>query len=92
MAKETKESILAPKRTVKYFSITLVVMGITAMIIWPLMDMLFSNIFGDGYKGWTLQNGILEPWIFAIVATVVEFVFWNLFHPDKAKSKDKTKR
>lgn len=83
--KETKENILTPKRTVKYFFITLVVLGITAMIIWPLMDMLFDNLFNDGYKGWTWQDGILGPWIFALIATVIEFVFWSFFHPDKNK-------
>ncbi len=83
MAKEEKETIFTPKRTVKFFFVNLIGMGLVAMVVWPLMDMIFDNVWNGGYDGWTWETGILGPWIFAVVITVLEFVFWNFFHPNK---------
>ena len=80
-----EETIFTPKRTVKFFFVNLIVMGLVAMVIWPLMDMLFDSLWNGGYKGWTWQAGILEPWIFAVLITVIEFICWSFFHPEKKK-------
>ena len=83
MAEGKKDNIFTPKRTVKYFIVNLVTMTVVAMIVWPLLDMLLENIFDGGYKGWDVQRGIIEPCIFAVIITIVEFVFWNIFHKKK---------
>lgn len=82
MKEEKKESIFTPKRTVKFFFVSLITMAIVAMIVWPLMDMLFSKIDNSNYS-WTVRKGIVEPCIFAVVVTIVEFVGWNFFHKKK---------
>ena len=73
------ESIFTPKRTVKYFFLNLTALFLAAMLIWPLMDLMFKGFNTSEYL-WTWQNGILEPAIFAIIFNIIEFVGWNLFH------------
>lgn len=73
------ESIFTPKRTVKYFFLNLTTLFLAAMLIWPLMDLMFKGFNTSEYL-WTWQNGILEPAIFAIIFNIIEFVGWNLFH------------
>lgn len=82
MAKEKETSIFTPKRTPSYFILTFVFTSIAAMVIWPLLDLLFSKIDGSEYT-WTWINGILQPWIFGLVATIIEFIGWNFFHKQK---------
>ena len=83
MAEKNQDNILTPKRTVKYFFINFAALSVASMIIWPLLDWLFSKIFNDAYEGWTVMNGIVTPVIFSLIFTIVEFVFWNLFHKEK---------
>lgn len=82
MTKEKKTNIFTPKRTVGYFILTFVYTAIAAMLVWPLMELIFSKIDNTEYT-WTWINGILEPWIFGLVFTVIEFVCWNFFHSKK---------
>ena len=82
MAKEKKTNIFTPKRTVGYFILTFVYTAIAAMLVWPLMELIFSKIDNTEYT-WTWINGILEPWIFGLMFTVIEFVCWNFFHSKK---------
>ena len=82
MAEEKQESIFTPKRTVKYFFINLITMAVMAMLIWPLLDMLFTK-FDNSTYAWTVSGGIVQPCIFAVIITVIEFVFWNFFHKKK---------
>ena len=76
------ESILTPKRTVKFFFLNLLALFLAAMLIWPLMDLMFEGFDPSKYL-WTWQNGILEPIIFAITFNIIEFLAWNFFHKDK---------
>ena len=80
MTKKETENIFTPKRTVKYFIVDYVVLFIACMILWPLLDLLFANIFNDPYEGWNAMDGIVRPAIFALIATAIEFIFWNFFH------------
>ncbi len=82
MAEEKKENIFTPHRTVRYFFVNLITMAVVAMIIWPLMDMLFSKFENSTYT-WTIRNGIIEPCVFAVIITAIEFIFWNFFHKKK---------
>lgn len=77
-----KESIFTPKRTVKYFLINFVAMALIAMLIWPLLDLMFQGFDTSKYT-WTWINGIIEPIVFAIIIDIIEFVFWNAFHKKK---------
>ena len=77
---EKKETIFTPKRTVKYFIVDFLVLFIACMIFWPLIDMLFDGIAGNSYPGWNPTDGILQPAVFAVIATCIEFIFWNFFH------------
>ncbi|MBQ6394428.1 hypothetical protein IJH97_01605 [Candidatus Saccharibacteria bacterium] len=83
MAEEKKETIFTPKRTVKYFFIDLIIWMVAAMIIWPLIDIIFESIFDGGYKGWDVRRGIIEPGVFAVIIVAIEFLFWNSFHKKK---------
>lgn len=81
--KNTKEeSIFTPKRTVQYFFLNLIAFILAAMLIWPLMDLMFQGFDPSKYT-WTWQNGILEPIAFGFTFTVIEFVCWNFFHKQK---------
>ena len=82
MTEDKKTSIFTPQRTVKYFMLSFVVLAIACMAIWPLMDWLFSVIFNDTYS-WTFVGGVITPCAFALIFTVLEFVFWNFFHKKK---------
>ena len=81
MTKEEKRSIFTPERTLKFFIIDFLAVSIASFVIWPLLDLLFAAIRGDNFT-WTVQEHILSPIIFALIITVVEFVFWNFFHKE----------
>ena len=74
-----EKSIFTPERTVRFFIISVIGYIIAAMIIWPLMELLLSNMTGSSYT-WTILNGIVEPCIFGLIITILEFLFWNLLH------------
>ena len=83
-AKATKKpNIFTPRKTVGFFFVSFISLTIACMILWPLLDILFNKIFGGEYEGWSWINGILEPVIFALVCTGIEFIFWNAFHKEK---------
>ncbi|MDO4753237.1 MAG: hypothetical protein Q4A36_03350 [Candidatus Saccharibacteria bacterium] len=82
MTKEKNTNIFTPRRTVSYFILTFVSISIAAMIIWPLLDILFSKIENNEYT-WNWISGILQPWIFGLVFTIIEFICWNFFHRQK---------
>ena len=82
MTKEKNTNIFTPRRTVSYFILTFVSISIAAMIIWPLLDILFSKIENNEYI-WNWISGILQPWIFGLVFTIIEFICWNFFHKQK---------
>ena len=83
MAENKKENIFTPKRTVKFFIVSYITLLIACMIIWPLMDIIFSAAEGKPYEGWNVGRGLVEPLIFALIFTIIEFVFWNFFHKKK---------
>lgn len=72
-------SILTPKRTPKYFFLNLFTLSVMAMLVWPFLDFAFKGFDTTVYT-WTWQNGIMEPVIFGITFTCVEFICWNFFH------------
>ena len=77
-----KTSIFTPQRTVKFFIVSFIGTTIACMIIWPILELLFSKIDNSTYT-WTWLNGIVEPLVFGLLATIVEFVGWNFFHKTK---------
>lgn len=82
MSETKKESIFTPKRTVSYFIINTITLFLAAMLIWPLLDLMFKGFNTSEYT-WTWKNGILEPAIFGVVFSIIEFVLWNFFHKKK---------
>ena len=83
MTEEKKENIFTPKRTVKFFIVDFIALAVVCIILWPLLDLLFSKIFDTPYEGWSVMGGIVRPIIFSLVLTIVEFTFWNFFHKKK---------
>lgn len=73
------ENIFTPKRTAKYFIVSLIGTIIAALIIWPLLDMLFDQISGKTFS-YNVMDHVVGPIIFSIIISVLEFIFWNFFH------------
>ena len=82
--KDTKENIFTPKRNVRFFVVNFVGFAVMCAIFWPILDMLWSKLDGSTYT-WTVSNGIIEPIVFSLIFTIIEFVAWNFFHPEKEK-------
>ena len=80
-AKKTSgnKSIFTPEKTVKFFIISVIGYTIAAMIIWPLLELIFSSITNSPYT-WTVIDGIVEPFVFGIIFTIIEFLTWNFFN------------
>lgn len=80
--KSSDKSIFTPEKTVKFFIISVIGYSIAAMIIWPLLELVFSNFTNSSYT-WTVVDGIIEPWIFGIVMTIIEFLCWDFLNKKK---------
>ena len=76
---EAKDTILTPKRTVKFFIVNVVVCSIIGMIIWPLLDIIFCGIFGHTFE-YSVSDHIIQPVIAMVIVTIIEFVGWNFWH------------
>ena len=81
MTKEDKKSIFTPERTPRFFIIESLAIAIASIILWPLFDLLFDSMRGNNFT-WSVYEHLLSPIIFAIVITIIEFVFWNFFHKE----------
>lgn len=77
--KTNEKNIFTPERTAKYFFVSLIGTSIVALIIWPLLDMLFAQIDKTTFT-YSVTSHIIAPIIFAIAINVLEFIFWNFFH------------
>lgn len=84
MAESKKEPIYTPKKTVKYFIFSFVTLWIACMIIWPIIDLIFSKISNEAYV-WNPVAGIVTPGIVSLIVTIIEFAFWNFFHGGSKK-------
>lgn len=82
--KTTEKNIFTPERTVKYFFVSLIGTIIAALIIWPLLDMLFDQIRNTAFS-YNVMDHIVGPIIFAVIINVLEFIFWNFFHKKEAR-------
>ena len=76
------KSIFTPEKTVRFFIVSAIGYTAAAMIIWPLLELIFAKISDSPYS-WTAIDGILEPCIFGVIITTLEFLFWNFFHNKK---------
>ena len=74
--KKSSKSIFTPEKTAKFFIISVIGYTIAAMIIWPLLELIYTKFTNSPYN-WTVFDGIIEPLIFAIVFTTIEFLTWN---------------
>ncbi|MBR0424471.1 hypothetical protein IJI79_03185 [Candidatus Saccharibacteria bacterium] len=80
--KTSEKNIFTPERTVKFFFVSLIGNILVALIVWPLMDLLYNLITGNTFN-YTIQGDVLSPTIFMAVFTVVEFIFWGFFYKEK---------
>ncbi|MBR3324223.1 hypothetical protein IKG24_01645 [Candidatus Saccharibacteria bacterium] len=76
------KNLFTPERTIKFFFVSLIGSIIVALIIWPLMDLLFAAISGNTFN-YTVKEDVLMPIVFMTVFTIIEFACWNLFHKEK---------
>ena len=76
---DSKKTIFTPERTVRYFLLEFVFIAIVGIIIWPLMDLIFTAIGGGSFT-WGIGEHLVSPVVFALIVTIVEFIFWNFFH------------
>lgn len=74
-----EKNIFTPERTVKYFFVSLIGTIIAALIIWPLLDMLFDQFTNTTFS-YNVIDHVVLPIIFSIIINVLEFIFWNFFH------------
>lgn len=84
MSNSEKTSIFTPQRTVKYFFVEFIGIGIASVIIWPLIDLLFTAIDHKDFI-WSIKDHIVFPIIFALIFTAIEFIFWKRFHKETKK-------
>ena len=80
--KKDESSIFTPAKTMKYFFVSFIGLAVAAIIIWPLMDLIFSAIFGDTFQ-YSVIGHIVAPIIFSLIVTGVEFLTWNVWHKEK---------
>ncbi len=85
MSDSKKTNILTPRRTVSYFFLEVITIGIAGMIIWPLLDLLLSKTIENKDFVWNVKDHIVEPLIFALLITIIEFIFWKRFHKENKK-------
>ena len=72
--KKPSKSIFTPERTIRYFIVCVIVYSIAAMIVWPLLELIYTNFTNSPYT-WTVVDGIVKPIVFGIIFTIVEFLF-----------------
>ena len=58
--KTNEKNIFTPERTAKYFFVSLIGTSIVALIIWPLLDMLFTQIDKTTFT-YSVKNHIIVP-------------------------------
>ena len=85
MSNSEKTNIFTPRRTVPYFFLEVIAIGIAGMIIWPLLDLLFSKTIENKEFVWSVKDHIIEPLVFALIITNIEFIFWKRFHKENKK-------
>ena len=73
------KNIFTPEKTVRYFIVSVIGLTVVAMILWPLMELVWTKITNSPYA-WTVFDGVVEPFIFGIVFTTIEFLSWNTFN------------
>ncbi len=79
-----EKNIFTPERNVRFFFVEFIGIFIAGLIIWPLIDFIMVSISGRSFA-WTVGDHLVAPLIFALLITIVEFVFWNFFHREKKK-------
>ena len=82
MSKES--NIFVPERTVKYFFVTLICSTIIAIIIWPLIDLIFDKISNTEFS-YNVIDHILVPFFVMLVMTIIEFATWGVWHKKSGK-------
>ena len=83
--KKSSKSIFTPEKSVRFFIVSVIGYSVVAMIIWPLMELVYTKFTNSPYT-WTVFDGIVEPCIFGVIITVIEFLVWNMDQKKGAKS------
>ena len=83
--KKSSKSIFEPEKSVRFFMVSVIGFSVVAMIIWPLMELIYTKFTNSSYT-WTVFSGIVEPCIFGFIITVIEFLTWNLGKKKGVKS------
>lgn len=77
--KSTKKStkLDVERGSVKYYVIEFVCLFVAAIIIWPLLDMFISAVFTHSEFTYSVFQHILEPALFAVIFTIIDFVIYK---------------
>ncbi|MBQ1528080.1 hypothetical protein IIZ77_00325 [Candidatus Saccharibacteria bacterium] len=77
------------KNRIKSSLITALTTFVAAMIIWPLLDLLWTKVISHSDFNYTLSDYVLEPAIFAVIFGIITYIFWK--PTTKLEQKDKSK-
>ena len=79
------------KNRVKSSILTAVATYIAAIIIWPLLDLLWAKVITHSEFEYTVQSYILDPIIFALIFGLITFFVWKPETKLEKKSKSEKK-
>jgi len=87
-ASNNERSIFTPEKTFRFFIINFITSTLFAMIIWPLLDLLFCFFFKTDFA-YSATEHILKPAEFMLFFTIIEFLTWDIWFKDGKKSSKK---
>ena len=76
---------LYKKSKILYFLVYLIVFIVVAILLWPLFDLIVCNVFTHSEFVWTVQEHIIQPIVFGVIITIIEFLY-RLYKDKKANN------
>ena len=64
---------------------------VAAMIIWPLLDLLWTKVISHSDFTYTLSDYVLQPAIFAVIFGIITYICWKPETKLEKKNKQATK-
>lgn len=86
---EGKKSIFE-ERSWKWAIVNFVALFIAAMLLWPLMELVFDALSGNPYD-YDIMTNALRALGLAFVFTLIEYFTWDFWHKDTKSTKNEKK-
>ncbi|MBR2861988.1 MAG: hypothetical protein IKB97_00295 [Bacteroidaceae bacterium] len=65
------------KNRIKSSIVIAIATFIAAMVIWPLFDLIWTQVLTHSDFTYTLGDYVLEPAIFAVIFGIITYIFWK---------------